>query len=450
MRTDELRAMLQEHGDEVTDAGVHQRLDSVRGRVRQVRRRRTAGVVGVVAAAAVGLVGVVVPGTLDQDSGPAEAPTRLAGHEVPRTEVAAGYTYEYVRGVEAEAAKGPLRLRLPASDEPRLVMWAGSAGSGHTLRLDVLGSEGGLVRPVGDFEDYQLLWPHTAHRLVLAQDDAEADDRLALAVFELSDQRPAGVTRNGITYRERILDDTLLDAVIGDPGEATVKTRVTLPAGELRLSATCFGREVGLGTGYEVVVSVEDRDLWGASCSEHSQIDQGSDGSTVTNELRRRGFAPGDVVEVRARLEHMDAEDVPVEDTDAVVGIGAYKEGGDTLRVAGWDLPERIEHEGHEWALSTVSESAAGDAVHTFTRDAGTDPVLLVTATKDLANGSRVRLEVDGRVRESMEFYTGPEAGSWGPDTVLEPGRGREVTLRVRKGLTDRTRLAAVLYEMVH
>ena len=138
MRTDELRSVLQEHSDQVMDTGAHQRLQSVRGRVRQARRRRTTGMVGVAVAAAAAMVAVVVPGVIDRDSAPADAPGRLAGHTVPRTEVAAGYTYDYVRGVEGDADR-PLRLRLPASDEPRLVMWASSAEGDASLRLSIQG-----------------------------------------------------------------------------------------------------------------------------------------------------------------------------------------------------------------------------------------------------------------------------------------------------------------------
>ena len=65
---------------------------------------------GVTAAAAVAAIALaVVPSLSQQDPGPARAPHELAGHDVPDTETAIGYTFEYVRGVERPAARGPLR-----------------------------------------------------------------------------------------------------------------------------------------------------------------------------------------------------------------------------------------------------------------------------------------------------------------------------------------------------
>lgn len=448
MRTDELRSVLHEHSDQVVDTGAHQRLQSVRGRVRQARRRRTTGMVGVAVAAAAAMVAVVVPGVIDRDSAPSDAPGRLAGHTVPRTEVAAGYTYDYVRGVEGDADR-PLRLRLPASDEPRLVMWASSAEGDASLRLSIQGLGRDLVRQAGGFDSYELLSPHSAHRLVLRQDEAAAGDRVALAVFALSDERPAGVTKGGVTYREQILDDRLLDAVIGDPGEAVVRMKVTVPEGELRVSEMCQGSDVALGTGYLVAVSAAGREVWSSSCDSRPTHDQGADGASLTTELRRRGFGPGDSVELEARLVHTDDEKTPVEGTDAVLGLGAYEESGETFLAAGWDLPERLEHEGHEWRRSFVGESEPGQGLRNVTVTASDEPLLLVTATNGLADGAGVWLVVDGEERGSRRYDAGPGAGSWGADSVLEPDRGHEITFRVRRGLTDQTELAVVLYELV-
>jgi len=449
MRTDELRSVLQEHSDQVMDPGAHQRLQSVRGRVRQAPPPSYDGAVGVAVAAAAAMVAVVVPGVVDRDAGPAGAPGSLAGRDVPDTEVAAGYTYEYVRGVEGEADR-PLRLRLPASDEPRLVMWASSAERDASLRLDVRGLARDLVRPAGDFDGYELLSPHTAHRLVLRQDEAAPDDRVALAVFALSDERPAGVTKGGVTYREQILDDRLLAAVIGDRGQAVVSTEVTMPEGELRVSQMCQGSEVALGTGYLVAVSAGGRDMWSSSCDSRPTHDQGADGTSLTAELRHRGFGPGDTVLLEARLVRADDEDTPVEGTDAVLGLGAYEEGGETFRAAGWDMPERLEHEGHEWRRSFVGESDPGQGLRNVTVTASDKPLLVVTATNGLADGARVGLVVDGQEHGSMRYHSGPGAGSWRASEVLGPGRGHQVTLRVGRGLTEKTQVAVVLYELVH
>ena len=75
---------------------------------------------------------------------------------------------------------------------------------------------------------------------------------------------------------------------------------------------------------------------------------------------------------------------------------------------------------------------------------------LITTQWEDgLADGAGVWLVVDGEERGSRRYDAGPGAGSWGADSVLEPDRGHEITFRVRRGLTDQTELAVVLYELV-
>lgn len=62
MRTDELRTVLHEHGEEVHDRGPTARLDAVHGRVARARRRRAAAVGGGLVAAVLAVALVVVPG----------------------------------------------------------------------------------------------------------------------------------------------------------------------------------------------------------------------------------------------------------------------------------------------------------------------------------------------------------------------------------------------------
>lgn len=62
MRTDELRTVLHEHGEEVRDRGASARLDAVHGRVARARRRRAAAAGGGLVAAVLAVALVVVPG----------------------------------------------------------------------------------------------------------------------------------------------------------------------------------------------------------------------------------------------------------------------------------------------------------------------------------------------------------------------------------------------------
>lgn len=450
MRTDELRSVLHDHGDGAHGIDAPARIAAVHQRVTAVKRRRAAVAGGGVVAAVAAVALAVVPGLASQDLGPAGAPHELAGFDVPDTEVATGYTYEYVKGVEAAASDGPLKLTLPPSDEPRLVMWASSGDEDSTVRLGLPDSED-IVRPAGDFDSYHHVFSQSGdYRISLRQTAPDADDRIAVAVFELSDERPEGVTKHGVTFRAQQLDDRLLGATIGDPGQAEVSSELTVPEGELRVTELCFGVEGGVRSDYMAWFSVNGKQIWGSSCAEQAPVDAGTDGVTIDDNLRRMGIEPGDTVELRATLVHEDRSGgKPVEGTDAVLGIAAYEVGGTTVEAAGWDLPKRLEFAGHEWVFSTVGESAPGERVNTAAFGPTDRPVALVTAQNGLAHGARVLTRVDGVDGDFSGFYTGADSGSWGADSVLEPGR-HQVTREVRRGLTGNTRLAIAFYELVH
>ena len=450
MRTDELRNVLHDHGDGAHGIDAPARIAAVHQRVTAVKRRRAAVAGGGLVAAVAAVALAVVPGLASQDLGPAGAPHELAGFDVPDTEVATGYTYEYVKGVEAAASDGPLKLTLPPSDEPRLVMWASSGDEDSTVRLGLPDSED-IVRPAGDFDSYHHVFSQSGdYRISLRQTAPDADDRIAVAVFELSDERPEGVTKHGVTFRAQQLDDRLLGATIGDPGQAEVSSELTVPEGELRVTELCFGVEGGVRSDYMAWFSVNGKQIWGSSCAEQAPVDAGTDGVTIDDNLRRMGIEPGDTVELRATLVHEDRSGgKPVEGTDAVLGIAAYEVGGTTVEAAGWDLPKRLEFAGHEWVFSTVGESAPGERVNTAAFGPTDRPVALVTAQNGLAHGARVLTTVDGVDGDFSGFYTGADSGSWGADSVLEPGR-HQVTREVRRGLTGNTRLAIAFYELVH
>lgn len=450
MRTDELRSVLHDHADEAHDLGAPARTAAVHGRVRTVKRRRTAVAGGglVAAVAAVALAGV--PGLNPPDPGPAGAPHALAGFEVPKEMVATGYTYEYARGTEAAASEGPLRLKLSASEEPRLVMWASSAADeGRPVWLRDVSAGTTLVRPSGDFTDYRYVAPGSSSRLVLGQRGADGDDRIALAVFELSDDRPEGLTEHGMTFRERQLDDRLVGAVIGNRGQTQVALDMEVPEeGELRLTEVCAGPDVGLGTGYMAVLRINGEEMLGTSCEERLPLDAGTDGGTLTQQLEDMGVEPGDRIEASLTLE--DRRERRVDDADVVLGLAGYQELGEGVEAAGWTFPERLEHDGHEWALSTVGESDRGGRSYTSEAREIQGPVVVATGHRAIADGGRVDFSAGGSAMSSYENHSGSGAASWSAQTVLEPQDRHTASLTVRRGWTERTQLAIGFYELVH
>jgi hypothetical protein len=450
MRTDELRSVLHDHGDEVHDLGAPARAQAVHQRVRTVKRRRAAVAGGGLVAAVAAVAVAVVPGLTPVDPGPANAPHELAGFEVPEEMVATGYTYEYVRGLEAEASEGPLRLKLSPSDEPRLVMWASSASDeGRPVRLRDVGAGTTLVRPSGDFADYHYVEPESSSTLVLRQPGSDQDDRIALAVFALSDERPGGVTRHGMTFRAERLDDRLVGAVIGDRGENEVILDMEVPEdGELRISEVCV--DPGAGTRVERLATlyVEDEPMIGIGCSPRPSYDLGTDGGVLTEQLEDMGIEPGDRVEVTLRL--VDRRDRLVEDADVVLGVAGYEVLGGGVEAAGWTFPERLEHEGHEWALASVGESDPGGRSYSSEVREMQGPVVVATGQLNIADGGRVAFSAGGEERSVYENFSGGAGSTWGAQTVLEPQDRHAATLTVRRGWTDRTRLAIGFYELVH
>jgi hypothetical protein len=453
MRTDELRNVLHQHGDDVHDAGAPARVDAVHQRVRTLRRRRAAVAGGGVVAAVAAVALAVLPNLSLSDPGPAHAPYELAGFDVPDTETAIGYTFDYARGVEMPAARGPLRLNLPASDEPRLVKWASSASDAdRPVRIDVSTTGHDLERASGDFDGYEYLEPGVRHRVALEQVSPTEGESVALAVYELSDQRPDGVAGQGISFRAEQLDDLLLNAAIGEPEQAEVTTGFVVPEGDVRVTEVCFGPDGGLPSDYMAWLLLDGKPLWGSSCAEREEFDVGTDGAVVSDDLRRMGIEPGDTVELAVRLVDKGANgDGPLATgADLVLAVAAYEEGGAVVEAAGWDFPQRYEHDGHVWALASVDESVPGSGVHTAEVGPRDRPVLLVTGRTGIANGGRVLLSVDGEEAGITGHSGGPVGGSWGADTVLEPGHRHESRLEVRRGLTDRTRLAIGFYELEH
>lgn len=453
MRTDELRNVLHQHGDDVHDASAHARVTAVQQRVRTVRRRRAAVAGGGAVAAVAAIAMAVLPNLSEPDPGPAGAPQELAGHDVPGTETAIGYTFEYVRGLEKAAERGPLRITLPASDEPRLVRWASSAsGADRPVRVDVSTSDQDLVRAPGDFDGYEYLEPGLRHRVTVEQTSPAEGERVALAVYALSDPLPEGVAGQGIRFREQQLDDRLVDAVIGEPGQGEVSTTVVVPQGDLRISDLCFGRDGGLPADQMAWVLVDGRPLWGSSCAEQGPFDAGTDGAVITDDLRRMGIEAGDTVDLAVRLldKGDDGEGPPVEGADLVLALAAYEEGGGVVEAGNWDFPQRYEHGGHVWALSSVEESTPGSRVHSAQTGPHDRPVLVVTGRWGIADRGRVVHLLDGELAGASEHSGGPDGGSWGTETVLEPGPGTESRLEVRRGLTDQTRLSIAFYELEH
>jgi hypothetical protein len=364
----DLRSTLDAHAAEITDSATTTRVAAVAGRARVVRRRRAAGV----AVAAVLVAGAVAVPFLTSDSRPMPADRELIGKIAPATLESLGYTYHFAEGVEGGEKHAEIRLR--ASDEPRLITWASTKPE-----VGVLGAYDDLhLRSRDtDFDDFILVPEGVSGSWSVRAEGAPA----AIAVYELGDERPEGVTVDGITFRDDVAGDRLLAAQIGEVGQDEVEVEVTVPpSGQIRFTSLCQG---------------EPRDVWlhldfgprygefghGPSCDDPGFDPGGGGGST--SRLGR----PGEVFVVSAFLTR--GEDGPRIDSDDVrLGIAAYHVAEPAARVAGYDVPSLVEHGGHVWEYDGQYSARPGSSRLAHTNS--DDTPLLVQAIAHRTGDQRV------------------------------------------------------------
>lgn len=322
---DDLRATLTHRADEVVASATDTvtRTAAVHDRVATVRRRRRAGAAAGVAAvlAVVGGVALLPSGS----DGPDPATPTVAGLEAPQTLESLGWTYDFADAVEGE---GRVRLRLPASDRPRVVTWA-TAGDEQGVRVRSTGED--LRVAETDFAGLVPVAPGEPARVVL-----DGVGRLGLAVYELGDEVPAGVTEHGVTFRKRVADRTLVAAAVGRPGEPSVSLEAQPPAGSSGLAVLCTGP-----AGARVDVTFDGRPGYGLGCGDE-----------------RSGFDPGARLAVEGlprtftsiEVEAVDADGRPLEE-DVQVGVGLYSIPESGQQLLGEPLPQLVEAEGRTWGL---------------------------------------------------------------------------------------------------
>lgn len=414
----DLRSTLDAHAASVHDDAALARTFAVHGRARAVRRRRFAAVA--VAAAVAAVAATTVP-LLSRGSSPVPADRLLIGKVAPATLTSLGYTYEFVKGVEGGEKHATIRLR--ASDEPRLVTWASEATD-----VGILGTAGGLHlrSSATDFDDFVYVAPGESGLWTIRARGAEA----AIAVYGLTDAPVPGVSKDGITFRQHVGGETLVDAVIGDLGDTDLTFDVTVPDGGLRIAELC----AGVPDGFVANVEADDNGLVSSGGCGEDTFDPGA-GSSSFYDPGELGEV-GETVSVRAWVSRQEGGD-PVELATARFGFAVYAEAPPVTTVAGWDVPDEVEFEGHRWRYVGAETSTAGEDELVVDRE-WTTATLVVSHVTGIKQGP-------GRVLVGETMTTGGGAFS-GMEGVRRAGDG-VFKIRVRRGLTDRTVLGVSLYE---
>jgi hypothetical protein len=408
----QLHDVLEQHSSDIHDLPAAERLASIHGRVRVVRRRRRAGLAGA-AAAVIAAVGVAVWLPSHQRLDPA-AQRDLAGHAAPETFTSLGYTYAFDQGTEGE---GKVTLELPPSDLPRLVSWASSENSGTiSLPTDVDGDGAGpdslgMATKTGGFDRYEWVYPGAEGKIV-----AHGPGEVAIAVYTRTDAPPPGVTKDGVTFRNDLDGNRLIDAAIGDDGQGELVLQVPVPARELVLHRFCYG----VPAGYQMNVSINgELSVFGA-CDDPKPSDGGGEPS---------GFAaPGTSVTVRMWLTEGDGDDkhpsqAAVDVPGVHLGLGLYEAAPARTTVGTWSLPAEMEYAGHHWRYADVSRTMPGGNSLSVSVSDGSVPQLVVA----LGDG------LDGTVKCFIDAEaSGPVVGTENFRAVVAVSEGRGVNVELR------------------
>ncbi|MCD4536231.1 hypothetical protein LRP67_19240 [Nocardioides sp. cx-169] len=416
---DELRSTLDRHAVELVDHDLDGRVGSVRRRIGAARRQRRAAAAGGVALtlAAAGAVALLP----EWGAPSAPEPASVAGVEVPTTMRALGYTFEYRDGVEGDDR---VTIDLAPSDQPRLVSWGTSDSNDH---VEITEGRQVTSYTVPDFSDYVWVDPGEEVSLTVA-----GSDEVGLAVYELTDDEPDGVSGDGVTFRKQVAGDLLLGATIGEPGESEVSVGLQAAGKAVDYRYFCaHGPQ-------DATLHVDDGsgEVTQGRCGDEAPFDPaGGGGVSVVN----------DRDEVTVRLWVTDGPDGPRLDSDEVVlGLGVYDRGV-SQRVTGLPVPELIEYDGHVWRASEhVPSDLGGRSVSVDGDGDPARPVLAVgyhaageatVVTEHNVTGEGLRSQGIGEVRDAViGLLSAPS------DTA---------TMRVEGDVPDDARLLIVLFEQV-
>lgn len=421
MNTHDLRTLLTEHADTVTDLEPAVRLGSVHHRIGVARRRRTAGaVVAAVLALLVAGIGVSTLGG-PKPPPPTEAPERLAGIEVPPTITADGFTYRFAKGYEGDPGQDVLRTNLETGVNPALVAYA-STDFGGTPRLSVDGDVS--AERSDDFSAFALVGPEQQANLELSQGDLPQDDRLALATYELvPGDAGAAVDDGTVGFPGDHSGLEFVAGVLGEPGEASVQLPLDLPVGRVVVYPTCYGSTDGA----ELAVDGDRSGFLtttGAGCGEaRIPFDARQDRATV--EIRDAGAE-------RLTVRLTDARERLVQDEDVVVGLAVYRDTRPTVPLLGEEIPVVETLGGRSYELNDQRVADAGERVLRWSVPASTVPLRIayvVRVSDDQAAG--FTFLVDGENEDGLQTGDGFAGEAFvGPGVVVPAGKAVDVVLR--------------------
>ncbi len=413
----DLRSTLDLHAADVTDTSTAERVASVAGRARVVRRRRAAGV----AAAAVLAVGAAsaiatIPG--DGDLLPAEAPASMTS---------LGWTYDHADTFRSD--DGELATELLPSDLPRLVSWATTGDDQDVVvrigDVETWGSD------AGDYDDFVWVPPGYGGEVTVS-----GSRGLELATYELDDSRiPEGVGEGIQTLRADVAGYDQLGAAAGEPGQASFEVPIAGGIGDLQLAYTCEG----LPRGYDVRIGFVGETapfISGNGCTWGSGFDPAG---SINAAVPRRA---GETLRIWVTSKGQSVADGELPDLRLSLAVYEFEE--EPLTLAGHPFQRRLEHGGKVFEVVDSIETGPGELPRLSVREDG-DHVIAswLVASPQVPYA----LSIGGVTDE--QFRMSGMSGS-GPNPLLLRPVADEVSLVVGDiYVEDVTKAALVLYRRV-
>jgi hypothetical protein len=256
-------------------------------------------------------------------------------------------------------------------------------------------------------------------------------------------------SNGSIAYRDQVAGESELVARIGRPGESDLRFRWKVSETDPLWAYTCYGSTQWY------TLSVDGHDLLSTTCAKAPTLDAGADPARFDGPVLG-GARLGDTVTVRLHLTPGPRRSREVaHDPDVVLGLGIYGTTGPRHRVAGREVADTSEHEGHTWLASRWEQSRPGARSLRVGLPASDTPRLYTWVASGLSGGpSRVDLKVSPKPggRGSMVEQNENAAGGGqlsGSGYVVQPGETPDVIVEVPHGSTSRTRLGLVVSDLV-
>jgi hypothetical protein len=410
---EELTARAAESDEEPSDL-----LAGVRRKITRTKRRRLAGVLVGTAAVAALAIGVL-PGLTDTSTpDPAVTPT------VPADYTKDGLTLHGAMGSDLLAkgwigSPGQNRLEFtwtPTRTKISLYTFCRSSAlvmrsvrvqlNGHHASEQVCNDTGDSPEPAngvalradsGLWLDAPVGKPARVTVSLVDAQGRELNDpatQLALGIYDTGEHQPDGpptqapptsaedYVKDGIRYRAKVGGDSLAAAMIGDPGQASVKLKFTATGAKISLRSFCTANDDQYGNPqYQVAVNLSNGLEEMITCSSESTDAGGHGGLSISDPSK-----VGQVVEVTVTLR--DGRGRPVSRPGVRIGLGIYRPGAQRIIGGVGDqqvsLDEVTEYGGYLYKLTDVRTVDAKTTNHLDIATPEGKPFLVAYGTTDL------------------------------------------------------------------